>query len=194
MHSSSLGAIVEKNGDFCRQSAERLCTIFLSYGGKKMRMSRVAWIALSGAVWFLVGAGLLIVGMDRIVFKAQMDVHETTSWIASLSGWMGGREQAALLLILIALLIGVIKGRFAMGRAVVRVTKRLQALAEPLSLGQVYSKGYLLLIAGMVGLGMGMKALGLSSEIRGFIDIAVGSALMNGALLYFRAAFALKAR
>ena len=103
-------------------------------------MQRAAWMALSGAVWFTVGVWLLTWGLDRVISKAQLDVHEVTSWVARLSHLAGGREQAALLLITIALIVGIAKGRMAMGKAVRRVASRLDAIKGPYSLGQVYSK------------------------------------------------------
>jgi hypothetical protein len=42
----------------------------------------------------------------------------------------------------------------------------------------------------MILLGLSMKWLGLPIEIRGTIDVAIGSALMNGGIAYFRTAFA----
>ncbi len=157
-----------------------------------MRLSRTAWVALSGAVWFVVGISLLTVGMRLIVFKAQLDIQETSSLIARFSPMAGGREEAALVLVMGALLIGFIKGRFALGKAVRRVTARLTALVEPISIGQIYGKGSLFLIGGMILLGQLMRRVGLADEIRGVIDVAIGSALINGAALYFRAALTLR--
>ena len=64
------------------------------------------------------------------------------------------------------------------------------SLQQPIKFAQVYSRGYLMLIAGMILLGLSMKWLGLPSEIRGVVNVAIGSALMNGAMAYFRVAFA----
>jgi hypothetical protein len=40
----------------------------------------------------------------------------------------------------------------------------------------------------MMMLGMIFRYLPIPIDVRGFIDLAIGSALMNGAMLYFRAA------
>jgi len=37
-----------------------------------------------------------------------------------------------------------------------------------------------------MGLGMGIRYFGVPVDVRGLIDVAVGSALINGAMLYFR--------
>ena len=157
-----------------------------------MRLSKTVWIVISGLIWFIVGIGLLTLGLNFIVFKAQMDLGDTTSLIAKLSPLTGGREQAALALIATGLIIGFIKGRFVLSKTVRRVSERILSLPQPIRFAQVYSKGYLMLIGGMVLLGMSMKWLGLPAEVRGLIDVAIGSALMNGAMAYFRVAAAVK--
>jgi hypothetical protein len=153
-----------------------------------MRISKAAWIAISGLIWFVVGVGLLTMGLHFIIHKAQIELGETTSLIAKISPLAGGREQAALALITIGLIIGFIKGRFVLAKTVKRVSERILSLEPPLKLSQVYSRGYLFLIGGMVLLGMSMKYLGFPADIRGLIDVAIGSALMNGASVYFRVA------
>jgi hypothetical protein len=158
--------------------------------GVQMRLSKTTWIAISGMIWFVVGMGLLTLGLNFIIYKAQMEFHETTSLVAKIAPFTGGREQAALTLIVIGLIIGFIKGRFVLVRTVRRVVERILKLNPPIKIFQVYSKGYLLLIVGMILLGLSMKWLSFPMEIRGTIDVAIGSALMNGAVAYFRTAFA----
>lgn len=155
-----------------------------------MRLSKATWIMISGLIWFLVGIGLLTLGLNFIVFKAQIDHMETTSLIAKLTPLAGSREQAALWLIIGGLIIGFIKGRLVLKKTVNRVVGHIVSMAEPIKFAQVYSKRYLMLIGGMILLGLSMKWLGLPTEIRGTIDVAIGSALMNGAMAYFRSAFA----
>lgn len=157
-----------------------------------MRLSKTACIAISGVIWFVVGVGLLTLGLNFIVHKAQMDIHETSSLIAKLTPVAGGREHAALALIAIGLVIGFFKGRFVLVKTVRRVVERIVAMPADVRLSQVYSRSYLMLIGGMILLGLSMKWLGLPTEVRGLIDVAIGSALMNGASAYFRAAMHVK--
>lgn len=153
-------------------------------------MRKTTWIAISGIVWFAVGFGLLTLGMRFIVELARFHISDTTSFIARLTPMAGGREQAAMALILTGLILGFIKGRYVLVKTVRRVTERILKLEEPVRFSQVYSRGYLFLIAGMVGLGMCMKWFHIPQDIRGVVDVAVGSALINGAMLYFRMALA----
>jgi hypothetical protein len=153
-----------------------------------MRLSKTSWIAISGMIWFVVGVGLLTLGLNFILYKAQVESHETTSLIAKISPMAGGREQAALVLIVVGLIIGFIKGRFVLVKTVKRVVERILLLEEPLKFLKIYSGRYLMLICAMILLGMSMKWLRFPSEIRGLVDVAIGSALMNGASAYFRVA------
>lgn len=155
-----------------------------------MNLSKTAWIVISGVMWFVVGIGLLTLGMNFIVVIGQSPVQDGNSVMALLSSFAGGQEQASLALITIGLVVGFIKGRFVLAKTTKRVVSRIIALKDPIAFSQVYSKGYLFLIGGMVLLGMSMKWINLPLELRGFVDVAVGSALMNGASAYFRAAFA----
>jgi hypothetical protein len=157
-----------------------------------MSLSKTAWIAISGIIWFVVGIGLLTLGMNFIVSTAQapvQDAHSIMSWLSSFSG---GSEQAALVLITMGLIAGFMKGRFVLVKTTKRVISRILALKDPVSFSQVYSKGYFFLIGGMVLLGMSMKWIHFPVELRGFVDVAVGSALMNGASAYFRAALSVR--
>jgi hypothetical protein len=155
-----------------------------------MGLSRASWVAISGVLWLVVGIGLMTLGLNFVVHTAQFSHGDTTSWIAKLDPLAGGREQAALVLVAIGLIIGFIKGRFVLVKSVKRVVTRILSLPLPLKLSQVYHPAYLALIGSMVFIGMALKWLNLPMEVRGTIDIAIGSALINGSLLYFRAAFA----
>jgi hypothetical protein len=155
-----------------------------------MHLSKTTWIAISGMIWFIIGIGLLTLGLNFIIYKAQIEFHETTSLIAKIAPLAGGRERAALTLIVIGLIIGFIKGRFVLVKTVRRVVERILRLTPPIKFSEVYSKGYLMLIGAMILLGMSMKWLGFPMEIRGVVDVAIGSALMNGGVAYFRTAFA----
>jgi hypothetical protein len=156
-----------------------------------MSLSKTTWIAISGAIWFIVGIGLLTLGLNFIVYVAQIQTNETTSLIAKMANFAGGRDQAALILIVIALMTGFVKGRMVLSKTVQRVAKRILTLPEPIKFFQVYNLKYFLLIGFMISLGLSMKWLGLPNEIRGTIDVAIGSALMNGAVAYFRIAFSM---
>ena len=100
----------------------------------------------------------------------------------------GSAQQASTVVIALGLLIGWLKGRFVLSKTVKRVVDGIAILKTPIRTHQVYSRKYWILIASMIALGMSLRILPIPVDIRGFVDIAVGSALIQGSLLYFRAA------
>jgi hypothetical protein len=85
-------------------------------------------------------------------------------------------------------LVGFLKGRLVLSKTVKRITKRIYSLQAPVGFKDAFPVSYWLLIGFMMTLGMGLKFLPISIDIKGAIDVAIGSALVNGAMLYFRTA------
>lgn len=129
-------------------------------------MQHRTWISLSGALWACIGCWLLFKGLK--ILSALPDRDGATWWIGA------------------GLFIGFLKGRFVLSKTVRRLTDRIAKLSLPIRWSTVYPKSYWFLLGGMMLLGFAFRFLPL--QWRGFADVAVGSALMNGALLYFRAA------
>lgn len=153
-----------------------------------MRLSKTALIVCSGLLWFLVGTMLMIKGLRWIVLPIREGGDLLLARTLCSKG--GSKEQAAIVLILLALIVGFVKGRFVLAKTVARVTKRIESLPDPAPVGEVYGMQYLLLIGGMMGLGISLRWLPIPCEIKGMIDVAVGYALMHGGLTYFRLSFA----
>jgi len=154
-----------------------------------MRLNYFVSIAFSGAVWLAIGIFLLAKGLNFIVFAAH-DGASSACILPSLAPLIGGREQAALMMIVLGLIIGFIKGRLILIKTVKRVVGRILSMPSPIAIHKVYSWRYGLIIALMMGLGISMKWLHVPVDLRGLVDVAVGSALINGALSYFRYAVA----
>lgn len=158
-----------------------------------MRFQPVTCVVLSGLLWFAVGFMLLSKGLNFVVESSYL--HQAGSapalitYVASLTS---GSEQAALFLVAVGLFLGFLKGRFVLSKTVKRVVTRILSLPHPIALNQIYTKGYYIILLSMVGLGLSLKWLPVPIDIRGTIDIFVGSALINGALLYFRNALAIR--
>ena len=130
-------------------------------------MKHAHWILFSGLLWLAMGLFLLTKGFNLLTLHA-------------------GKSGVVMLLVL-AFLIGYMKGRFVFAKTVNRITKRILSLPLPISFAKVYPPIYWVLIGSMGLLGMVFRYL--SPEVRGFADVAVGSALFYGALLYFQAAY-----
>jgi hypothetical protein len=159
-----------------------------------LKLSHTALVVISGLVWLGIGIFLLSLGLNLIVGGAHPELlasSKHTPILETLTPYIG-LEQAALLIVVICLAIGYAKGRFVLGKSARRGVARILTFSNPTSLLNIYSGPYYLLLALMVGLGMSIKFLGLPDDVRGAVDVIIGSALINGAMIYFRLAFALR--
>ena len=134
-------------------------------------MKHRSWIVFSGFLWFAIGMLLLYKGLR---FLSEFALSQSSSFSFQIR-------------LAVALLIGFIKGRFVLAKTVRRVVARIASLPLPISLMQAYSPSYWVLIASMGALGALFRFLPIPIDIRGMIDVAIGSALIHGAMLYFRA-------
>ncbi len=152
------------------------------------KVSHSTLIFLSGLVWLAVGCFLLPLGLNFIVGALLKEnatqPHPVLNFLAS---YVGGLDQAALVWIAFTLFIGVLKGRRVFSKSVQRSVNRILTLPNPTSLSKIYTPSYYLLLGSMVLLGVLVRFT--TQDIRGGVDIAVGTALINGAMLYFRQAW-----
>jgi hypothetical protein len=152
------------------------------------KVSHSILIFLSGLVWLAVGCFLLPLGLNFIVDTLLKEnvllPHPVLDFIAT---YTGGLDQAALIWIVFALLVGYLKGRSVFAKSVKRSVNRILSLPNPAKLSQIYTPSYYILLASMVLLGVLVRFT--TQDIRGGVDIAIGSALINGAMLYFRQAW-----
>jgi hypothetical protein len=140
------------------------------------------WIFFSGLVWFAIGGFLTFKGL-RLISEA---TFRNDTLCFSWQTLFGSPAQVGTLLIALGLVVGFIKGRFVLSKTVHRVSMRIMNLASPIRFFDVYAPSYWILIGSMIGLGISLRFLPIPIDVRGFIDVAVGSALLNGSMLYFR--------
>jgi len=134
---------------------------------------------------FLLSMGLHFI-LETIHTPSLTQIVGRFSITNSLRHFISDPTQCVIVTITIALLLGFIKGKMALAKSVRRQVKRIESLPNPASVKYLYSKGYYLLIAFMMLLGMLMRFFPITIDTRGAIDIVIGSALINGAMLYFR--------
>lgn len=151
-----------------------------------MKMSIRKWIVVSGLTWLAVGSLLMVKGLKWIT--QAITTSEGASLIQGLASLAGTTHQGGLFLICIALFIGFIKGRMILSKTVQRVVLRLRSQEAPIPLSHAYDRRYVLLLSSMMLLGLLFRFLPIGLDIRGAMDVAIGSALMHGAMLYFREA------
>lgn len=158
------------------------------------KLSHTKMVFISGLIWFTVGVYLLQMGIKLLL----SGVHSTPNATAGnypllhfLENHLGNIEFAAILLLACALLIGYFKGRYVLGKSARRGVDRILSFPNPMKLTDLYSAKYYILLGTMVFLGISLKHVGLNHDVRGWIDVVIGSALINGALVYFHSAYAL---
>lgn len=146
-----------------------------------LKLSHAALAMISGLIWMAVGCSLMSLGL-----KLLLGNEVNTPLIQSLAPSMGGAQQVALLLVVVGLFVGYMKGRHVLAKSASKGIERLKTLPNPAPLSQIYSPKYYLLLGGMIVLGMSIKFFGVPSDIRGLVDVAIGAALIHGSLVYIR--------
>ena len=153
-------------------------------------------VFFSGLVWIGIGFSLLTRGLEFLMnaVAASHNLADGASplLLARIAPSLGGLEEAAIIVIALALFVGYLKGNYVLSRSVARFVTRLSSLPSPLPIYRMYAPTYYLLIGLMILLGLSMKWLGVPIDIRGFVCTAIGSALLNGALIHFRYSLAIR--
>ncbi|MDP1835827.1 MAG: hypothetical protein Q8K75_07860 [Chlamydiales bacterium] len=139
---------------------------------------------IAGSIWFGMGLYLMIIGMGFLEVSLAPDVHAPL--LTSLENLFGARDITVVLLVALALVIGQIKGRTVLTKAALRQADRILSLPEPTHIKNLFSGRFYVLMAIMMGLGIGMKYFGVPLDIRGAIDVTVGVALIQGAVAYYK--------
>lgn len=155
-----------------------------------MKLSHAKLIVISGLVWFGIGVYLLQLGLNLLLGGVNNPDLSLSQYplLRTLSPYTGSLESAAIVLVVIALFIGYFKGRYVLGKSAKRGVDRIRSFSNPASLLNIYSWQYYILLGSMVALGISIKYMGLNHDVRGLIDAAIGSALINGAMIYFKLA------
>lgn len=155
-----------------------------------LKMSHKALIIFSGAIWLAVGCFLLPLGLNFLL-QAVENTHlgKNYPFLHLLMSFDFSVENAVVFMIAMAMMIGYYKGRYVLGKSALRGVNRIRSFPNPANLKNIYSPTYYILLAFMMGLGLSMKYLGIPADIRGTIDVAIGAALINGSMIYFRQAF-----
>lgn len=150
-----------------------------------IRLSHATIYTISGIIWLAIGAFLLNLGL-QLIMQGVATPESCTGFFPWLSTLTNGAESAAIALIAPAVLLGYCKGRFVMQKVARRTQARVMALENPTSIGNLYTKANFIVIGVMMLLGMAMRYFNVPNDIRGPIDVAVGAALIQGSVAYFR--------
>lgn len=159
-----------------------------------IKLSTRYLMILAGVNWLLVGLFLLTFGLylEYTSLIKPYFPEEPFSLLAYLMPKMGTKSTACISVIFLGLSIGYFKGKYVLKKTASKEIKRLQSLTPPHPLNHLYTWKYLLLILIMMSMGMGLRLLPIHGDVRGLIDIAVGAALIHGALHYLQHAQKIK--
>lgn len=147
-----------------------------------------ALLVISGLVWFFIGLLLLSKGLNFLMDSLTFHLSSNASYplLKFLMPYFDSLDQSIVLLVALALLIGFFKGRFVLRKSAIAQIERIKNLPNPVQLAKIYQAKYFILIGIMMSLGILMNLLDVPKDIRGFIDVAVGAALINGSMFYFK--------
>lgn len=155
-----------------------------------MKFKHTTLILIAGFVWLAIGILLLSLGLnfllDTLKDPGLTHIAGKFSISNACARFSADPTKRVILIITAALLLGYMKGKMALGKSVKRQINRIEALPNPASLKYLYGKGYYALIALMISLGVLLRYLPITLDTRGAIDVVIGSALINGARLYFQ--------
>ncbi len=140
---------------------------------------------VAGAVWLCVGTALLTLGIHFLTTWQQNPVvpSHLFSFIPFFERCFS--SNALLFLLISSLLLGYSKGRWVLRRTALRHMRYFSSLERP-SWARLYGPSSLLLIGIMMTLGMLLRWIPISLDVRGAVDVAIGAALIQGSLHYFR--------
>ncbi len=149
-----------------------------------MKLKHSTMLALGGLVWLAVGLYLLPLGL-KFLAEPATNLSSSLPLLSLMENFLS-HANALVILIASGLFVGYFKGRYILGKSAERESNRIKALPNPAPAQNLYSKRYYILVALMMGIGIAMRLVPL--DIRGWVDVAVGAALINGSVVYFKRA------
>ncbi len=153
-------------------------------------------IFLSGLPYFLAGIMLNRKGVSFISEASRLSQELpslTLPFVRPLFSLIGDTTMVMVFLAILAIATGIIKGRKVIVPNIEKNLYRIQAFTGPAPLTQLYDRKGWIILGGMMGLGMLINNLPIPIDIRGFIDVAVGVALIQGGVASLRLYRTLKA-
>lgn len=160
-----------------------------------MKLSHRTLLSLAALLWLVVGAILLPMGVGFLmdgVLTPQLVRDGSYPLLQAISPYSGGVESSVILLIAASLLIGSIKARRVFSKVVKKSVIKVSSLPNPAKVTAFFDRKYLILVGSMILLGISLRYFAVPKDIRGFINVAVGAALINGSSAYFKEVLRLK--
>ncbi|MBI5274299.1 MAG: hypothetical protein HY860_04510 [Chlamydiales bacterium] len=146
-------------------------------------MHRSVAMILASILWLTIGSLLLVKGLNMVNVLATWQAH------APLLSWFYQHQQkemhAPLMLVFLGVFLGFIKGNTVFRKMVRKNVYRLKQM-QRVKVMQIFPRATWIIMASMMFLGFLFKLLPIPLDVRAVILIAVGSALIQGAIFYLR--------
>jgi|TARA_B110000467_G_C18293533_1_gene466378 hypothetical protein len=137
-------------------------------------LNRSKLIQIAGGVWVAVGIFLIFrgVGLYQLALSEQ-----------------GATTMGVAISVIFGLIIGGAKGKFVLAKTAKKNKTRINALEEPVNIGQVFAKPFYIFILAMMGLGFLLRTY--NEFIGGYIVVGavycgIGAALAVASLVYWK--------
>lgn len=140
---------------------------------------------MGGAFWLIAGFMLLTKGIGFL--KNLMFFESSHPLLDFYLNLTQDKETAVALLIATALALGMMKAIFILRKVAKKACLRLSTFPDPAPISALFGFRFLVIITGAMLMAYCVRQSGLSPDIRGVIDVAVGAALLNSAMIYLRA-------
>jgi hypothetical protein len=134
-----------------------------------MVIKKKGWIYFWGSLWIFAGMMLLRKGFYFLTLSSAL----SSQWMVVFAS--------------LACVIGCLKGKFVLEKRAKKIIAKILLYAEDkVPIGVAMDRQTLMIMAVMMGLGFSLNVIKAPHMWRGFIDVAIGSALMMGGMSFFR--------
>lgn len=138
---------------------------------------------LAGVMWL--GIGLLLLSRGLNYLKLLMANHDTFVLFDSIGAKAISTDMKSYALVSLGIVMGFFKAHLTLKKMVEKNFVRISNM-DKVSLFKIYPLNSWLIIFFMMGMGMSLRLLPIPRDIYSLILIAVGSALIQGGIFYFR--------
>lgn len=158
-----------------------------------MKFEKHSLITVVGLVWFVVGIFLLFSGLQLIFLTALLNGQSFTPILSVVMyAFTGAVIPSIVVSVFLGLLLGYAKSKWAFVRMIRKTVQRIYPMPGLVRISSLYRLHEALLIIAVIALSRIAKILHFPPDIQGVINIAIGSALISGAVVYFRFALRIK--
>lgn len=153
-----------------------------------MKFRHGTLIGISGTIWMCIGIFLLSLGLNFINGATKIFIMSEYPIITFFTPYFGSVDNTAIVLIIFSLILGSLKSRMVFTKVVNKNVQKIVALPNPSSPFALFDMKYIILMGFMMFLGFLMRYFSVPQDLRGMVDIAVGSGLITGSVNYFKQA------